>query len=180
LIDREHFQLRATHPLFNRRLWSLEVVGDSALLVDYHQKRVCRYGSEAELAALPIGPLPFSRLPALLLGLIPGQPGSEPVLQQEGATAFEDRYGRQWRALIRNDRVEEWTVLGTDGSSANWRPSEGWLQLLAPRDETRLRWKTTALESMTAPPTALKTPERYEEGPCDLGWLEGVSDASWQ
>lgn len=180
LADERRFQIRATHPLFNRRLWSLDVSDGEALLVDYQQHLVCRYSGEAELAALPIGAFPFTRLPALLLGYLPAAPrADERAAPVTGPFTYEDREGRVWKVVMRDRLPIAWSVSRDGEEVASWSWSDGWAELIAPDEQIDLRWRATVRESLAGPIPPINVPPRYAEGTCDLGWLEAVDDEPW-
>ena len=106
LDDPKRYQIRATHPLFNQRLWTLDVDGEQAVLVDYQQHTVCRYEGAAEIGAIPLGPFPFASLPALLLGYLPLPPSGEPQRPSPGVLSFDDAEGRRWTATL-DDEVDQ-------------------------------------------------------------------------
>jgi len=176
LRDPRRYQIRATHPLFNTRLWTLDVDGGDALLVDYQQHAVCRYQGAAEIGAIPLGPFPFDSLPALLLGYLPLPPASTPELATAEALSFVDALGRRWNATLAGGVVERFEVASEE--KVTWRRDEsGWYVLEASGDRLDLRWKETLREPLTEPFAAIDVPTGWTEGSCDLGWLEAVEDA---
>lgn len=176
--DPARYQIRATHPLFNRRLWSLDVEGESAVLVDYQQHTVCRYQGEAEIGALPLGPFPFASLPALLLGYLPLPPASEPEHTVGGVLSFRDALGRRWRATLGDGVVLRWELMGD--RKVTWEKRDDWYVLEAVEEGLDLRWSETLREDLVEPLRAIEAPVDYADGPCDLGWLRGVDDAPWE
>jgi hypothetical protein len=176
--DAARYQIRATHPLFNRRLWSLDVDGDQAVLVDHHQHTVCRYQGEAEIGAIPLGPFPFASLPALLLGYLPLPPAEPPARPSPVTLAYRDHLGRRWTATLDGGAVRRWEVEGEE--TVTWKLADDWNVLAAEAEQLDLRWKETLRESLAEPIAALEVPAEYDEGPCDLGWLRGVEDAAWE
>jgi hypothetical protein len=174
----ERYQIRATHPLFNRRLWSLDVDGDQAVLIDYQQRVVCRYRGEAEIGAIPLGPFPFESLPSLLLGYLPLPPAGAPELPFVGTLSFSDALGRRWTATLDGGAVRRWQVAGEE--TVTWEKRDDWYVLEAQAEALDLRWKETLREDLTEPMRAIEIPADYADGPCDLGWLHGVEDAPWE
>lgn len=176
LDDPARYQIRATHPLFNQRLWTLDVDGGQAVLVDFQQHVVCRYQGAAEIGAIPLGPFPFESLPALLLGYLPLPPVQTPERPAPGLLAFSDASGRRWTATLDRDRVERFEVAGEE--TVTWeRGVDGWYVLAAAAENLDLRWKETLREPLGEPMAAIEIPPGYAEGPCDLGWLTAVEDA---
>ncbi|HVR29443.1 MAG TPA: hypothetical protein VMS86_07890 [Thermoanaerobaculia bacterium] len=181
LRDPERYQIRATHPLFNRRLWSLDVSGDRAVLVDHHQRTVCRYQDEAEIGAIPLGPFPFESLPALLLGYLPLMPAQEPERPAPGLITFYDNLHRRWTALLDSGVVRRWEVAGEEIGIVSWERRDDWDVLAAPAQELDLRLKETLREDLTGDVQDLDIPADYDaQHGCDLGWLRAVEDAPWQ
>jgi hypothetical protein len=175
LQNPERYQIRATHPLFNQRLWTLDVSGEQAVLVDYQQHMVCRYEGAAEIAAIPLGPFPFASLPALLLGYLPLPPAGAPERPSPRALAFEDAEGRRWTAELDHDVVDSFAVEGEE--RVTWRrDEEGWYVLAADARGLDLRWRETLREPLTDTLQSIEAPADYAAGPCDLGWLKGVED----
>ena len=180
LRDPARYQIRATHPLlFNRRLWSLDVVGEEAHLVDYLQRKSCYYKGPAEIAALPLGSLPFARLPALLLGYLPRDPAG-PVQIGHGEIRYSDAEGRKWRADLDAGRVVGWHSTFEGRELGVWVRGEEWSEMRAPEEGVRLRWRETVREAGEIELAALRVPRDADQGECDLGWLRGVDDAPWE
>lgn len=186
LRDPARYQIRATHPLFNRRLWSLDVDGASAVLVDHHQHTVCRYRDEAEIGAIPLGPFPFASLPALLLGYLPLAPAGNPSRPAPDVLAFADSLGRRWTVALDAGAVRRWQVASEDSGIVTWEKAagagedDGWAVLTAEAEALDLRWKETLREELADPIVALEVPPEYTDGSCDLGWLRAVEDAPFE
>ena len=179
LHDPGRYQIRATHPLFNRRLFSLDVDGERAVLIDYQQHTVCRYEGEAEIGAIPLGPFPFESLPSLLLGYLPLPPADTPEGTTPGLLSYRDALDRRWTATLESGAVRRWELRGEE--TVTWEKRDDWFVLLAEEERLDLRWKETLREALTEPLTAIAVPEGYDaDGPCDLGWLNAVEDAPWE
>lgn len=175
----ERYQIRATHPLFNRRLWALDVTGSQARLVDYLQKRTCSYQGRAEIEAVPLGPFPFAGLPALLLGYLPMQPSGEVAVGEE-RLAYTDREDRVWVADLEKGLVSSWRSSRDGQELATWSRGEDWVEMTAVKEGIRLRWRETLREEGLTPLQAISAPVDADEGACDLGWLRGVEDVPWE
>jgi len=145
LEEPSRYRLDATHPVFNRRLWSLQVQGSEAILVDYLQDLHCRYRDEAEIPAIPLGPFPFASLPRLLMGYLPLEPAG-PVERRGGVLRFRDGRQRVWTVRPAKGAIEDWIVSGTDKLSVHWFSSPEWLYLVSETEETELRWRETLRE----------------------------------
>lgn len=179
----ERYRIDATHPLFNRRLWSLSVGDGEALLVDYLQKAHCRYHGEIEVAAVPLGPLAFGTLPALLLGYLPAAPvtierNTDEVLE------YLDADERRWLVVREDGGVKGWQLWRTaDSSPVTWSKEGSWVTLSSPDDELFLRWRETVRETSPEGPRPLSVPDGSRDGPCDMGWIRGVegtlADSDW-
>ena len=178
LHDPSRYQIRATHPLFNRRLFSLDVDGDEAVLVDHQQHTVCRYRDEAEIGAIPLGPFPFRSLPALLLGYLPLEPDGAPQRPVSGVLSYRDALGREWTATLDGGAVRRWELRGEE--TVTWEKQDDWYILQAKDEGLDLRWKETLREDLSEPLRAIEVPADYGDGPCDLGWLQAVEDAPWE
>ena len=174
-----HYRIDATHPLFNRRLWSFEAISGHALLVDYTQKVACRYDGEVEIMALPLGPFRQERLPALLLGFLPLVPGTAPSRVVEGELDLRDEAGRRWTATISAAGIEHWILWDEAGVRAEWTVEEAWAALEAREEGVRVRWRETLREPFDGRTRRLEVPQAYREGDCDLGWISGV-EGTWE
>ncbi len=172
----ERFRIDATHPLFNRRLWSLDVVGTEALLVDYLQKRHCTYSGEAEIPALPLGPFPFASLPALLLGYLPAEPAATPRPVGE-SVEFLDRQGRTWQADLEGGVLVRWSLHRPDSAPVDWNLTDR-ATLSAADEEIELMWRGTVTESSDQAIPRLEPGKKSESGSCDLGWIRGAEPDS--
>lgn len=169
-----NFRIDATHPLFNRRLWSLRVEGQEALLVDYLQKRHCQYVGGVEIPALPLGPFSFESLPALLLGYLPAEP-SAALTETPGAVSFLDEKGRHWNADLFNGRVTRWSLIRDGSSPVDWSLDE--LSVLTSVDEElELSWRETVTEPLSISIEELVPGSKSSAGDCDLGWIHGAEE----
>ena len=168
------YRIDATHPLFNRPLWSLSVADGEALLVDYLQKAHCRYQGEVEVAAIPLGPFAFGTLPSLLLGYLPVAPAT--ILRNtDEVLEYRDPDERRWLVVREGGGVKGWQLWRTAGSSpVTWSTEGSWVTLSSPDDELYLRWRQTVRESSPEGPRHLSVPDGFRDGPCDMGWIRGV------
>lgn len=167
LASPELFQMTAVDRL-SRRWFSLSVADGEALLLDHREKTYCRYAGEIELAAVPLGPLPFSTLPALLLGRLP-LPAGSPVAIEAGEVGFRDRRGRRWTAGLEEKRLTNWILWGDDGPEVWWQAREDSAMLSSRRESLQLRWRQVVAEPMPPPLAEMTVPEGYVRGECVEG-----------
>ncbi len=170
----QRYRIDATHPIFNRRLWSFDVDGDEALLVDYLQHVHCAFEGVVEVSALGMGPFPFASLPALLLGHPPLPPASTVGYSGSGEITYRDSRGRRWSVELAGEAVVGWTLWRGETARVEWHSDEHWARLTAEENDLRLRWRETIREPASGPLERLDAPERSEAGICDLGWIRGV------
>lgn len=170
----QRYRIEATHPTFNRRLWSFDVDGDEALLVDYLQDIHCAFAGAVEVSALGMGPFPFASLPALLLGHPPLPPASAVADAGPGEITYRDSRGRRWSVELEEEAVVGWTLWRAETPRVEWRIEEEWASLTAEENGLRLRWRQTIREPAGKPLERLEVPEGSRSGACDLGWIRGV------
>ena len=176
LRNPRRYRIDATHPLlFNRRLWSLDVKDDEALLVDYLQKIYCRYQSEIEIEALALGPFSFDSLPRLLLGYLPLLPAAAGVRVRGERLTYRDSRGRRWSAWLEDGLVARWTLWRRQGK-VEWRTDGEWATLSAADEGLLVRWRQTVREESDDSLPSVSVPQEYSEGSCDLGWIKGVTN----
>lgn len=140
LESESRYQMTAVDRVLKRRVWGLEVAGERALVLDHRQRTYCWYGGEVEISVVPLGPLPFRTLPALLLGRLPLAPAGEVAVDRGGELRFEDARGREWRVRLQAGRPLRWTLYSAAEPKVWWqRDGDG--QRLSARDEgLQLRW----------------------------------------
>lgn len=159
LEHEDRFSLQGNDRL-GRSWFRLAVDGERALLLDLREKTYCSYDTAIELSAVPLGPLPFDRLPALLLGRLP----TEPVTQSrrpDGSWRIVDAEGREWTAEVVGDTLERWT-LWQGGEPVVWWFREDSLSYLSARQEgLQLRWRVPRGERLSRPPDDLAVPDAY-------------------
>ena len=172
--NRRRYRIEATHPIFNRRLWSFDVDADQGLLVDYLQGVHCAFEGAVEMSALPMGPFPFESLPALLLGHPPLAPASVVADQGSEGLTYRDRLGRRWSVAFEGDAVVAWTLWRDDTPRVEWRIDGDWARLTAEENDLQLRWRETVREPAGGTLERLVVPEGSAAGTCDLGWIQGV------
>lgn len=176
LASADLFQMTAVDRL-SRRWFSLAVSGDDALLLDHRAKTYCRYAEEIELVAVPLGPLPFSTLPALLLGRLPLEAAS-PVEIDGAELSFFDRRGRRWTAALEQSRLRNWILWGEDGPEVWWQAGEDSALLSARSRRLQLRWRQVVSEPMTPPLAEMSVPSGYTRGECDGAGAERAAETA--
>lgn len=164
LAAEDAFQISTVDRL-TRRWWGLSVDGDQALLLDHRAKTYCRYGGEIEIAAVPLGPLPFSTLPALLLGRLP-LAAATPAEASDDEIDFRDRFGRRWSAIIEGSRPVNWILWGDDGPEVWWQRRDDTALLSSRHEGLQLRWRQVVVEAMEAPLGEVTIPPNYSPGDC--------------
>jgi hypothetical protein len=171
------FQLTAVDPL-GRALWTLHVEGDEGLLVDYRERRACRYGGEVDLADLRLGPFPIRRLPVAILGRLPAEP--PPGLEwREGETAMAlvDRAARRWTATFQGAALVRWRMErpgSRPGEGSAGSPGvlftadgEGHRRLVDGDEGLILEWRETLREPLAGPPGSPEIPRGFSQGGCE-------------
>jgi len=171
----DSFQITTVDRL-TRRWWGLSVDGDEALLLDHRGRTYCRYGGEIEIAAVPLGPLPFRTLPALLLGRLP-LAAATPVERSGDEIGFRDRDGRRWSAILERGAATNWILWGEDGPEVWWQRRDD-ASLLSSRSEgLQLRWRQIVAEPMVEPLTPVTIPADYVAGNCAEGGVTPLDGA---
>jgi hypothetical protein len=158
------FQITAVDRL-GRRWWSLAVEDAEALVLNHRAKSYCRHAEEIELEAIPLGPLPFRTLPALLLGRLPLRAAS-PVAVDGDELSFRDHRDRRWSAVLEKGRLANWTLWAEGMPEVWWQALEEWALLSARREGLQLRWKQVVAEPMSSPLTQMEVPDGYLPGAC--------------
>ncbi|HVS16879.1 MAG TPA: hypothetical protein VMV46_23445 [Thermoanaerobaculia bacterium] len=156
----DRYTLEGNARLLGKSVFRLMVDDGRAIFLDLQRSEYCRLERAIEISAIPLGPLPFDVLPALLLGRLPTAPAS-PVQRsgEAGDLAFRDGQGREWTVQVRDGRVERWT-LWREGEPAVWWLDDGSAAYLSAREEgLQLRWRAGAAEPLRAPlePPAVPT-----------------------
>lgn len=142
---------------FNRSWFRLAVDGDHALLVDFRAGSYCRLDSAIQLESVPLGPLPFDAVPALLLGRLPVAPAAG-VEVEEGRVSFADRQNRRWSARVDAGVVVGWT-LWQDGEPEVYWSFDGRMAYLSSRREAlQMRWRSGRSEALGQPPDEIVPP----------------------
>ena len=165
LADETRFSVQGTDRL-GRRWFRLSVHGEEATLLDLREKTFCRFTGDVEILAIPLGPLSFSRLPALLLGRLPTA-AREAAETEAGEWSFRDDFGRRWTARFGDGRLESWT-LWRDGEPEVYWGHRGELSFLSSRSqELQLRWRSSRAQPLAQAPASLDVPEGFGAGECD-------------
>lgn len=162
-LEREdRFSLQGNDQL-GRGWFRLAVEDASALFLDLRGKTFCRFEESIEISAVPLGPLPFDQLPALLLGRLPVVP-VESTRQGEGGWRLRDQLGREWTAQAPEGQVESWTLWHAGEPEVWWHRDQTLSYLSARTERLQLRWRTAPGEALTRPPAALEVPEGFTAG----------------
>jgi hypothetical protein len=162
LERRDRYTLEANARLLGKSVFRLMVDDGRAIYLDLQRSEYCRFERAIEISAVPLGPLPFDVLPALLLGRLPTEPAS-PVRPggEAGDLGFRDRDGREWTVQVRDGRLARWT-LWRDGEPAVWWLDDGSTAYLSAREEgLQLRWRAGAPEPLHAPLQAPSVPDGF-------------------
>lgn len=159
------YNIEANARLLGKSVFRLMVRDDRALFLDLQRSEYCRFDQAIEISAVPLGPLPFDVLPALLLGRIPARPDAEGVaITENGLWGFRDREGRRWTLVEEGGRLASWT-LWKEGSPAVWWSRDGdVLYLSAREEELQLRWRSGAPEPLATGLTTPAIPEGFVAG----------------
>ncbi|MEM6701097.1 MAG: hypothetical protein AAF690_00250 [Acidobacteriota bacterium] len=165
LRDSDRFSVQGTDRL-GRRWFRIAADDDRALLLNFRDKTHCWFEGDVEILGVPLGPLSFSRLPALLLNRLPSVP-LNPREMTEGHWEFEDRQGRRWTTRLVDDELDSWT-LWKDGEPEVYWGREGELSFLSARfEDLQLRWRSSRSQPLQREPEALVVPEGFGAGECD-------------
>ncbi|MEM9290633.1 MAG: lipoprotein insertase outer membrane protein LolB [Acidobacteriota bacterium] len=166
----ERFQLSATGPL-GRSLWSLEVTGPDALLVDHRQRRGCRLTTDVVLDQRLLASFPLSRLPALIDARVPQRPAHAGLDPGSGdrAVAYRDARGRRWVVGLdtESQRVLRWSLSTAEGELLARMNIDGeWRELMEAEGGLELRWQEVVREATDTVPPFLEVPSGYSLGGC--------------
>jgi hypothetical protein len=143
-----------------REWFTLLVDQQQALFLDDRQRTYCWFHEVIEIAAVPLGPLPFEVLPALLLHRLPADP-SAPFSERDGEVEIVDRRGRRWTALLAAGQPVRWTLWRGPRPYVTWR-LEGEMAYLSSSEESlQLRWQQRAGQLLAVEPAQLEVPDGY-------------------
>jgi hypothetical protein len=160
----ERYSLEGSDRL-GRSWFKLAADGDRALYLDQRERTYCRFSQAIEIAAVPLGPLPFDVLPALLLDRLPVVP-AEPLRRREGEVRFRDEGGRRWSAELSGGAPVRWTLLRDGRPAVWWFRRDGTSYLSASEEKLQLRWRQGRVEPLLRPAIPLDVPEGYSAGEC--------------
>lgn len=163
LERQDRFSLQGNDQL-GRSWFRLAVEGSRALFLDLRGKTFCRFEESIEIAAVPLGPLPFDQLPALLLGRLPVEP-VERVRRDADSWHFLDALGREWTAEAPEGRLERWTLWRQGEPEVWWQRGDPLSYLSARSEGLQLRWRTPAGQALTRAPAGLELPAGFVPGP---------------
>ncbi len=177
LASPERFQAEAVDPL-GRALWGLDVDGEHGLWLDHRAHTYCRLSGAPDLAFLPIGPLPLSALPPLLLGRLPVPP-ADPAGVVRGAAgapaagaatstvAYRDTAGRGWSAVTQDGQLVSWGLWQEPATAPllSWATSGSWSVLSDRRKGVQVRWRE-ALREPLGPLAPMRPRPDDKQGGC--------------
>ena len=149
-----------------RKLWSLSISGrEEALWLDHRRKEYCRSNAASELRFVPLGDLPLSSLPKLLLGLLPAEPAAG-LNRSAGRVSFLDARGQLWNGGISGDQLQWWSLIEAGEPIVWWRREEGGGVFTDRDGEQQIRWSEVVRERLESPLARLEIPARYRPGDC--------------
>lgn len=165
LAARERFQVQAVHSL-GKKLWSLDVREERAVLLDHRARRVCTLGESLTLPEGPLGPVPFGSFPALLLGRLPEEPAAPPR-RSDGELRYRGTADRRWRVEVGEaGRVERW-ILEEGGVPTVWWKRRNGEALLSDRARgVQLTWRQVVSEPLVGELSPLEVPAEYRPVQC--------------
>lgn len=159
------YTLEAHSRLLGKSVFRLLVRDERALYLDLQRSEYCRFDHAIEIAAVPLGPLPFDVLPALLLGLVPTRPdGAGAQLDEDGGWSFRDREGRRWTVVEEGGLPQSWTLWREETPSVWWSREGDMSYLSAPEEELQLRWRAGAAEPLATELATPVVPEGFVPG----------------
>jgi hypothetical protein len=159
LERQDRFSLQGNDQL-GRSWFRLAVDETRALFLDLRAKTFCRFDEAIEIEAVPLGPLPFDQLPALLLGQLPIQPVEHARIGGE-SWRLVDSAGRAWTADAPAGRLERWTLWRAGEPEVWWHRGASLSYLSARSDGLQLRWRTPGGQPLTQTPASLEVPEGF-------------------
>lgn len=147
---------------FNRGWFRIAVEGEQAVVLDLRDKGYCVYRGEIELEQVPLGPLPFAALPALLLGRLPMIPRTAEV-DEDGDWLVHDLAGRRWSARLEEGELRSWTLWDGVQPEVYWQRA-GKMSLLSSRSrQLQMRWRTGKVEALSSPLGPFEPPKGFVE-----------------
>jgi hypothetical protein len=158
----DRFSLQGNDQL-GRGWFRLAVDESAALFLDLREKTFCRFEESIEIAAVPLGPLPFDQLPALLLGRLPVVPVERSRLGGDG-WRLVDGAGREWTAEAPGGRLQRWTLWRAGEPEVWWHRDETLAYLSARSEGLQLRWRGAPGQALTRSPATLEVPEGFAPG----------------
>lgn len=161
----DRYMLEAHARLLGKSVFRLMVQDDQAVFVDLQRLEYCRFDRAIEISAVPLGPLPFDVLPALLLGRVPARPDAGGAgLDERGDWTFTDDQGRRWTASQVDGVLQRWTLWKAE-TPAVWWSREGDMSYLSAREEElQLRWRAGTPEPLARALEPPRIPEGFVAG----------------
>jgi hypothetical protein len=168
LVSPARYQLQAVDPL-GRALWSLDVLDDSGLALNHHNRTFCHLEGRFDLTGVPLGPFPLLSLPALLLGRVPAQPAANsPAAEPRGRSFdFRDDTDRRWAGSLGEQGIVKSWILTEGKSPKAWYMQSADGSILSERDRgVQVRWREAVRENLDKEPPRLEIPAGYHETEC--------------
>ena len=163
-VSSTEFDLGAADAL-GQPAWRLTVLGETALFVDFANRRFCRRGANETIALAGLrAPITSGELAALLRGDFPDVPAAP----GEGAVAeWSDGAGRSVSGRAAAGRWSSWT-LRLDDRPRLWYRFDGTEALLSGREPAfQLRWRETARGPLApGQHPVIEPPAGFAEGNC--------------
>ncbi len=151
-----------------RSLFTLDAAPTGGLLLDHREGLACPLEAGVEIEGLPVHPLPFEALPAVLLGRLPAAPArGRPEPAAGGGLEFRDATGRRWTAEVgERGEVRSWT-LWQQGEPSLWWRSDGGQAVLSERERgAQASWRELGSEPLARPLPSPEMPAGFEPGVC--------------
>jgi hypothetical protein len=159
LVDERRFSLQGNDQL-GRSWFRLAVEDSRALFLDLRGKTFCRFEESIEIDAVPLGPLPFDQLPALLLGRLPVAPVERMRTSDDGWRVL-DAAGREWTAEVPGGELARWILWRNGEPEVWWQRSDSLVYLSARAEGLQLRWRTPPGQPLARDPAGLEVPEGF-------------------
>ena len=151
-----------------RSLFTLDAAASGGLLLDHRRGLACPLEAGIRLEGLPVEPLPFQALPAVLLGRVPAVPVRGRARASAGGTVeYRDAAGRRWSARVgEGGEVRSWTLWQAGEPALWWRSEAGQAFLSDRRRGAQASWREVGREPLAEPLPPPAVPEGFAAGEC--------------